>query len=70
MASKTSLIDFSEPLFIKAAILIIAAPTIWNIVARAEYYTHFLRKLTSSRYVACYIIALWVFGFSTYRDLV
>lgn len=50
--------------------VVIAAPLIWNVVARAEYHTRFLRALCGgNKYTACYALALWIFGFSLYRDL-
>jgi hypothetical protein len=63
-------VDYQHELFIKTAALVVLAPLIWNIVARAEYYTHFLTKTTGSKYIACYIITVWVFLFSLYRDFV
>jgi len=64
------LVNFSDPMLWRSIFLIISAPIIWNCVARAEYYTKFLQKMTGSKYTACYIITVWVFGYSTFRDYV
>lgn len=48
---------------------IAASPIIWNIIARAEYRTHFLTKACGgNKYVGCYILAAWIFFSSLYRD--
>jgi len=62
------IIDWTNGDYQSAVALIVLAPLIWNIIARMEHATWFLRKLTRSNFLACYIIALWVFGFSLYRD--
>jgi len=64
------LVNFSDPLFWRVTFLIISAPVIWNAIARTEYYTKFLQKMTGSKFTACYIITAWVFGYSTFRDYV
>ena len=40
-----SLVDFSQNSFWYAVAIIIVAPTIWNTLARLEFYTHFLTKV-------------------------
>jgi len=46
-------------------------PTWWNLVARAEYRTHFLTKLFGGRpYPACYFLAVLIFLTSSFRDWV
>ena len=61
-------IDFGNWEFVAALAATVLAPLIWNIVARIEFRTHFMRKLTGSKYVTCYILAVWIFTFSTLRD--
>lgn len=39
-------VDFSRQSFWYAAVIALLAPTIWNTLARLEYYTHFLTKVT------------------------
>ena len=61
--------DLTDPLFIKTAIVIALTPIIWNIIARLEYYTHFLTKLAGgNKYYGCYALATYIFCFSAYRD--
>ena len=62
-------LDFSDKnLFIAIGVIIIT-PVVWNILARIEYYTHLLTKLAcGNRYLGCYILAVYVFGFSLFRD--
>ena len=64
------LINVQDPLFLKALGVVVAAPAIWNTVARNEYRRHTLRKLTGSPQGATYVMALWIFFFSIYRDFV
>jgi phosphatidylethanolamine N-methyltransferase len=65
-----SVINFSDPILQKAAIIIILAPVIWNILARIEYHTHLLTKLAlGNKYLGCYLLAAYIFLFSVYRDL-
>lgn len=63
-----SQIDFKNWELQAAILAIILAPTIWNIVARTEFRTRFMRKVTGSKYVTCYILAVWIFCFSSFRD--
>lgn len=52
-----------------AILSIIAAPLIWNLLARLEYYTHILTKLAcGNKYLGCYALAIYIFSFSAYRD--
>ena len=64
------LVDFSHlDTIFKSALIIFLCPLIWNILARLEYYTKFLTKLCGgNRYLACYLLAAWIIGFSFYRD--
>lgn len=43
-------------------------PIFWNIVARAEYNTHFLTKLSGGAKRGCYLLALTIFSLGLYRD--
>ena len=62
-------INYKHQDFLIAALAIIAAPVIWNILARIEYYTHLLTKLAcGSKYLGCYVLAAYIFSFSSYRD--
>jgi methylene-fatty-acyl-phospholipid synthase len=61
-------VDYTKPSFLHALGCIVIAPIIWNIIARLEFYTRFLTKITTSPYVGCYLLALWIFSFSLYRD--
>jgi methylene-fatty-acyl-phospholipid synthase len=61
-------VDYTKPSFLHALVCIVIAPIIWNTIARLEFYTRFLTKITTSPYVGCYLLALWIFSFSLYRD--
>ncbi|KAF6003803.1 hypothetical protein F1559_001729 [Cyanidiococcus yangmingshanensis] len=55
----------------RAVVYIIAAPILWNSLARLEYYTAMGRRLCGGRRrLACFLLACWIFSFSLYRDLV
>ena len=47
---------------------IAGCPIIWNIIARNEYRRRTLTALTGSRTVGCYLLALWIFSSSLFRD--
>jgi methylene-fatty-acyl-phospholipid synthase len=67
--SLDSFIDFQDPKLHAAALVIPLCPLIWNILARAEFYTKILTKLAlGNRYLGCYLLATWIFCFSLYRD--
>jgi methylene-fatty-acyl-phospholipid synthase len=51
-----------------AAAAVAASPMIWNIVARNEYRRHTMTKLVGDKYVACYLLAAWIFFSSLVRD--
>jgi phosphatidylethanolamine N-methyltransferase len=63
-------VDYTKPSFLHALVCIVIAPIIWNTIARFEYYTRFLTKITTSPYIGCYLLALWIFSFSLYRDFI
>eukprot|EP01080_Neovahlkampfia_damariscottae_P006079 gene6079-10087_t len=65
----TQFIDFTDNNLHLALLTIVAAPTIWNILGRMEFYTHILTKLAcGNKYFGCYILAVYIFGFSALRD--
>mmetsp|Transcript_20042 Transcript_20042/g.34471 ORF Transcript_20042/g.34471 Transcript_20042/m.34471 type:complete len:235 (-) Transcript_20042:134-838(-) len=74
MSSPASLMNtFSDvdPLkqsFLICVLIIVACPTIWNILARLEYKTHIITRCFGSKYLGCYALAAWIFLFSLYRD--
>lgn len=43
-------------------------PIFWNIVARAEYNTHFLTKVAGGAYRGCYLLAFTIFLLGIFRD--
>tara|TARA_R110002050_G_scaffold298648_2_gene462362 strand:+ start:690 stop:1322 length:633 start_codon:yes stop_codon:yes gene_type:complete len=62
-------IDFNDEQLWFSAATVIAAPVIWNILARLEYFTHILTKIfLGSPYLGCYALAVWIFSFSLFRD--
>lgn len=62
-------IDYDGPYFVTALLFIIFNPVFWNIVARLEYYTHFLTKLAGSAKRGCYLLAATIFCLGIARDL-
>lgn len=60
-------VDVTGLAFARAVLAIAAAPLIWNAVARAEYGTRCLSRLFGRR-GGCYVLAVWIFCFSLYRD--
>jgi hypothetical protein len=52
----------------RAIIVIALAPLIWTCLARLEFQTRALSRLFGRR-VGAYALALWIFCFSLYRDL-
>lgn len=45
-------------------------PIFWNIVARAEFNTHFLTKICGGAKKGCYLLAFTIFSLGIYRDYV
>ncbi|KAL0489429.1 phosphatidylethanolamine [Acrasis kona] len=63
-------VDFSDKDLQYAAIVIVLCPLIWNILARLEYYTRLITKISfGNPYIGCYLLATWIFCFSIYRDI-
>lgn len=52
----------------RAIIVTVLAPLIWNVLARLEYYTSILSTICLGKRPGVYLFALWIFGFSLYRD--
>ncbi len=64
-----SIVNLNDSHLHVAALAIVLAPTIWNILARIEYYTHLLTKIAlNNPYYGCYLLTAWIFYFSLYRD--
>ena len=61
-------VDSSRLDFRYAIALIAFNPIFCNVVARAEYKTHFLTKLTGSAYKGCYLLAFTIFSLGIFRD--
>ena len=64
------LIDFTKSSLWWAILIIAGIPTMWNIVARTEYNTHFLTKLFGGPYRGCYALAAWILICTSYRVVV
>lgn len=60
-------IDFNDELLF-AICSIAFNPIFWNIVARLEFNTHFLTKITGGAYRGCYLLAFTIFSLGIYRD--
>jgi phosphatidylethanolamine N-methyltransferase len=68
LAQQSAYLDLASA---RAITYIIAAPLLWNVLARLEYYTSVWSRLCRGRRrFACLLLACWVFSFSLYRDLV
>jgi phosphatidylethanolamine/phosphatidyl-N-methylethanolamine N-methyltransferase len=66
---KLGTIDFSQPTLTTALCAIAFNPIYWNIVAQAEYRTHFLTKFfRGNAYYGCYFLALTIFSLGILRD--
>lgn len=63
-------VDSSKPLFQFSLAFIAFNPIFWNIVARFEYYTHFLTKAFGSKKAGCYALAVTIFSLGLARDYV
>ncbi|SCU92958.1 LADA_0G00562g1_1 [Lachancea dasiensis] len=61
-------IDATDKNFQIALFCIVFNPTFWNIVARLEYNTHFITKLTGSAKRGCYLLAFTIFSLGIVRD--
>ncbi len=64
----STIINFNDPHLHYTCGIIILCPLIWNIVARLCHI--FIPKNTSKskRYIICYLLMVWIFSFSSYRD--
>ncbi|GMM32940.1 bifunctional phosphatidyl-N-methylethanolamine N-methyltransferase/phosphatidyl-N-dimethylethanolamine N-methyltransferase [Saccharomycopsis crataegensis] len=63
-------VDLNDPSYIFSLCFIAFNPIFWNIVARAEYNTHFLTKLFGSARRGCYFLAFTIFSLGIARDFV
>jgi phosphatidylethanolamine/phosphatidyl-N-methylethanolamine N-methyltransferase len=61
-------VDLADVALSRAIVAIAAAPVIWNAVARAEHHTRAISRVVG-RTLGAYGLALWIFSFSLYRDL-
>jgi len=52
-----------------SAFTILFAVVGWNILGRVEYHFRFFTRLFNSKFRGCYVIALYIFCFSFYRNL-
>ena len=64
-------VDWQEPTFQHAILMIFLLPLSWNLLARTEYNYKLLRKLAcGSKRLACYMLALYIFVVGQYRSAV
>ncbi|CAF0722767.1 unnamed protein product [Adineta ricciae] len=63
-----SKVNFHDSQLHFTCVIIILCPLIWNILARLCH--KLLPKYTpkSVRYLTCYLLTIWIFSFSSYRD--
>ncbi|CAF2061366.1 unnamed protein product [Rotaria magnacalcarata] len=66
--SPTTMIRFNDSDLHYTCFIIILCPLVWNIFARLCYAL--IPKKTSKykRYIVCYLLTIWIFSFSSYRD--
>lgn len=64
------LVDWQDHMLWYSAAFIVFNPVFWNIVARLEYRSHVLTKLTGSAYNGCYLLAVTIFSLGIGRDMV
>ncbi|KAL4975481.1 phospholipid methyltransferase-domain-containing protein [Aspergillus desertorum] len=68
MVTRSDYVDFSQDSLKYAALSIAFNPIFWNIVARAEYRSHFLTRILGSPYRGCYFLAVIIFSLGILRD--
>jgi len=61
-------IDFDSDTLQIALVLVVAAPLIWNVVARSIRSALPESTNMTTRYLICYALTVWIFGFSSFRD--
>lgn len=61
-------VTLDDPALARALLVIAAAPLIWNVVGQAEYRARAVSRALG-RYGGAYLLALWIFCFSLYRDM-
>lgn len=61
-------IDLGDLALSRALVAIAAAPLIWNLVAHSEYHGRVVSRMFG-KYGGAYLLALWIFSFSLYRDM-
>lgn len=62
-------VHIEEPTFQFTILVTILCPLIWNVVARNEYRHSTIQSiLCQSKYAACYLLTVWIFCFSGFRD--
>ena len=64
----STIINFNDSHLHYTCCMIILCPLVWNILARLCF--NFIPKNTPkyTRYIICYILMIWIFSFSSYRD--
>lgn len=67
MLSK-AIIDFQDSNLHYTCCIIVLCPLIWNILARLCYICIPKKTAKSIRYIMCYLLTIWIFSFSSYRD--
>ncbi|KAL4785092.1 phospholipid methyltransferase-domain-containing protein [Aspergillus varians] len=68
MANLSDIVDFSQDTLKYAALSVAFNPIFWNIVARAEYRSHYLTRIFGSPYYGCYFLAVTIFSLGILRD--
>ena len=64
----SSLIDLSDRNLHWTALVIVLCPLIWNVLARLCHRLIPKQTPMSQRYFICYLLMIWIFCFSSYRD--
>jgi phosphatidylethanolamine N-methyltransferase len=64
----SAIIDFNDSHLYYTCCIIVLCPLLWNILARLIHMFLPKNTSTSTRYLICYSLMLWIFSLSSYRD--
>ena len=62
------MIDLSDRNLHWTALVIVLCPLVWNVLARLCHRLIPKRTPMHQRYFICYLLMIWIFSFSSYRD--
>ena len=68
LQSKRPMIDFNDSHLHWTATVICLCPLIWNLLGRLCFFGIPKQTPMYQRHIMCYLLMLWIFSFSSYRD--